>query len=240
MSIQAEIIKNLQPFRGLPHEFISEFAEVCVPRKFSKDEIIYSHGEESGRVFLLLSGEVSLYQSLEGRKAALQTFKAGDFFGDLSFAHPSPFQMANFAQARESAQACVVLGRDMVGLVNKFHQFALFLLTALRNRLHHAESKIRDLAVAPAETRILNELIRHAINHGMEIEGRRQIEERLTHQTLAEMTGLTRETVTKTLKLLENNDFISYTPDKMFRLHIKKIIEDCLGCLKLAGGMAVQ
>lgn len=236
MSVQIETIKDLAFLRNLPEEVVVEFAESCVPRSFGRNEIIYSPGDENERVFLLLSGEAKLYQSSGGRKAVIQVFKAGDFFGDLSFASPSSFKGENFVQTQKSSRVCVILNQDLMALIKKFPQFAMLLLVTLRDRLHYAESRIRDLAVASAQTRLMNELIRYAVSRGKEVEGFYQIEERLTHQDLAEMTGLTRETVTKTLKLLKKQGFISHAQDRLFKLNNKKIIKDCLECIKYAGG----
>jgi CRP/FNR family transcriptional regulator len=108
------------------------------------------------------------------------------------------------------------------------------MLVALRARLHQAQSKIKDLAIASAATRLLNELIRYAASHGSLHSGFYEIEERLTHQFLAEMTGLARETVTKTLSDLKKQNFIAYTPERRLKLSVKKITEECVECVNLA------
>ena len=51
------------------------------------------------------------------------------------------------------------------------------------------------------------------------------------------MSGLARETVTKTLGVLALHGFISYTPDRYLRLNIKKIVDECAGCVQLASAM---
>lgn len=213
-----------------------ELARTC--RNFGKGEMIYFRGEIEGRTFLLVSGEVKLYQSADGQKVVLQVLKAGEFFGDLSFAgHPVDFPSENYAQAATASSVCVTNPADLGKLMARFPVLAMALLVVLRNRLHQAESKVKDLALSSAQTRVMNELIRHAARHGKADGEFYQIEEKLTHQALAEMTGLTRETVTKTLNFLADEGFILYAPDRTLRLNKNKILKDCMDCIQLAKSM---
>lgn len=233
--LEAATISSLPVFQGLPLEAIQAFGRSCIDRAFGKGEMIYFPRGEGGRVFLLLSGEVRLYRSAEGRKVVLQVLKPGGFFGDLSFAHdPYPLEAENYTQAVADSKVCVISTDDLKRLLDKHSGFGMVLLTAMRDRLHQAESKIKDLALLPAETRIINELIRHSVRHGKLAGDFYEIEERLTHQALSEMVGVTRETVTKTLQLLEKSGFIQYTPGKFILLNKNKVMNECAVCLRLA------
>lgn len=235
MAVHASTIKNLALFRDLPDTAVRELSNVCVPRTFKKDGIIYLRGGAEGKVFVVLSGGVKIYVAGAGQRIVIQVFKAGEFFGDLTFvSHPSGLPAEEFAQAAEDTQVCVLSVADLTRMLGAHPAFAMLLLVTLRNRLHQAQSKIRDLAVSSAPTRILNELIRYASSHGKERQGFYEIEERLTHQSLAEMSGLARETTTKTLGELEKQGFVSYTPERRLRLNINKITEECAECVILA------
>lgn len=236
MANHVQIFKNLPIFRNVPEEALSELARTC--RNFGKGEMIYLRGQTEGRTFLLVSGEVKLYQSADGQKVVLQVLKAGEFFGDLSFAgHPVDFPSENYAQAAAASTACVTNPADLGKLMAKFPVLAMALLVVLRNRLHQTESKVKDLALSSAQTRIINELIRHAARHSKVVNGGYEIEDKLTHQQLGEMTGLTRETVTKTLNFLVEEGFISYLPGRTLRLNRDKILNDCMDCIQLAKAM---
>lgn len=233
MSIRSDLIGNLPTLRDLPAQVNEALASMCVMRSVAKDEIIYLSGGEEGRVFIILSGEVTLYRSAGGKRVVMEVFKTGDFFGDLSFTnHTSPLPSENYARALQPTTLCSITSADITKLLSQYSSFAMVLLITLRNRLHHAESKIRDLAIATAQTKVMNELIRYAVHHGHEIKGSYQIEKKISHQFLSEMTGLTRETVTKTLQKLTNLGFITYTPERLIKLNKNKIIRDCIQCLQ--------
>lgn len=233
MSIRVEVIEHFPALKDLPHNILEEFAASCVPRSFAEHAVIDAGEGEDGRMFLLLSGALQVYQSSGGRKAVVQVLRAGDFFGDFSFIHPPLLKGEEVLEAQEPTRVCAFANQDMGALMRRHPQFAMLFVVALRDRLHQAESKIRDLALASAEIRVLNELIRYALRHGEERNGSYEIRERLTHQALADMTGLTRETVTKTLQFLERHGFISLTPERLLTLHGRKIRKECVGCLQL-------
>lgn len=236
MAINAQIIKALPFFRGLPENIAADIARVCVPRTVSSREIVYLRGGADKRVFLILSGGVELYHASPDNRIAVNVFKEGDFFGDLAFAnHPMSFASEEQAQAVFETELCVMTTEDMMRALHKNPALALALLGLFRERLHQADSKIKDLAISSASTRILNELVRYATRRADAEGGFYEIREKLTHQLLSEMSGLARETVTKTLGMLEEHGFISYTPARHLRLNIKKIASDCAGCVQLKG-----
>lgn len=234
METEERKLKGLAVFAGLPEEAVRDFANMCVPRTFAKGEIIYLPGDEQGKSYLLLSGEVKLYRSSEGKKIVIQVLKSGDFFGDLSFAHgPSSLFMENFAKAVTRSEVCTLSIDDLSRLLSRQPSFTMVLLLAVRDRLHQAESKIRDLAVSSAQVRLINELIRHSIRHGKDTGGFLELEDRLTHQELAEMIGVTRETVTKTLQTLQADGFLEYMPGRLIRINKNMVMNKCVQCLRL-------
>ena len=227
-------IANFEVFRNLAEQDIAEFTRVCVARKFRKGQTIFVPGEDRERVFLVVSGEVKIYQISGGKKITIDVHREGGFFGDLTFAH-SAFQgkPANFAEGLTDTELCVINSYDLADFLKKYPSFALSIVVVLRNKLHHAESKIRDLALSAADVRIVNELIRYSVKHGKDKGDHFEIHERLTHQELSEMTGLARETVTKVLNALVKSGMIEFSQDKLIKLNKEKIITDCLDCLKL-------
>lgn len=235
MAINAQIIKALPFFRDLPEGIAIDLAAVCVPRTIPEREIIYLRGGANKRVFLILSGGVELYHASPDNRIAVNVFKEGDFFGDLTFVnHPMSFASEEQAQAVFETELCVMTTEDIMRSLEKNPALALALLGLFRERLHQAESKIKDLAISSASTRMLNELVRYVIRRADAKGGFYEIKEKLTHQLLSEMSGLARETVTKTLGALEGHGFISYTPERHLRLNIKKIVNECAGCVQLA------
>lgn len=231
MSIRESDLKTLPHFSDFSEETRKRIAFSCVPRTFDKNQNIYFSGQEKGRFYILLSGEVEIYQTGEGKRVVIQILNPGDFFGDLSFTdHDAPVA-GSHARAKMSASVCSMSAAELQSILHSSASFAILLLTTLRDRLHQAENKIKDLAVSSAETRVINELLRYIIRHGKDTGAYWQIEKKLTHQTLADMTGIARETTTKVLGILEKEGVISWSDKGLLRLHRENILRVCPQCL---------
>lgn len=233
MSINETDLTKLPSFSGIPDSAIRDIAKISIPRTYAKGQDIYLAGKEMGRFYILLSGDVDIYRGEAGKRIVIQSLKPGDFFGDISFAgHASSF-LGNSARAKTEARTASMQTEDMERLLRSSLPFALFLLTALRDRLHYAESKIKDLAISSAETRVINELLRYVMSHGKEDGGYWKIEKKLTHQSIADLSGVARETATKILKTLEKERVIAWSADGALLLHQENIAHICPQCLSL-------
>lgn len=229
-------LKSSSLFKDLDNRDIEELARLCVTAKFNKGETIFVPGEERGRIFLVVSGEVRVYQIAGGKKIVLEIYRPGGIFGDLSFAHQTlGRQRLDYAEAlTREARLGIIDSGDFVNYLKQHPGLALSLLVYLRNRLHLAESKIRDLALSSADVRIINELIRYAVKFGREDGKYYEIPKRLTHQEISEMTGLARETVTKTFASLSRAGMIERSDTSVIRLNKEQILKKCLDCIKLS------
>lgn len=228
-----DYFSHLELVRDLSPESVREFTLLWSVRPYSAGAAVALMEDDASKVFLVLEGTVELYQHAQGKKIVLDTLAPGSIFGDLSFAHPPLSEaVSTFARALSDAHVGNAASSAFTAFLQSNTSLALPLLVQLRNQLHRYESKIRDLALSPADIRVINELIRFAVRSG-EISGDYyELKEKFTHETLGTMVGITRETITKTMQLLQNAGFVEYTPDHHIRLNKKKILEECLDCLK--------
>ena len=233
MTIRESMLRSLPQFADLSDNAMARIAALCVPRVFDRGRMIHVPGQEDDNTYLILSGEVGLYQAAHGKRILIQVLKPGDIFGNLMVTDHAAVLQGSNAVAMETTHACVIASHDAERMVAECPAFAMLALTSLRGRLHHAEGKIKDLAVSNAQTRVINELIRHIVRHGEERGGFYEIEEKLTHQSIADMAGIARETATKVLGLLEKGDMISWSADGLLRLHIDQVRRTCPQCLIL-------
>jgi len=229
--------KELAIFKDLPPDAVSEVENCGILRNFEEGQILFIRGGEKGKTFFVISGEINIYRTENGKRITLYDLREGDFFGDLSFTqHPGTESLIleNSARAETASSVCVIATETFWKILKKFPELAMVVLVALRDKLHHAESRIKDLALSAAETRVINELIRYALRRGTFKDGFYEINDKLTHQDISEMVGVSRETVTKNLIELERLGFIEYAPGRFIRLNREKIIRDCINCLKMA------
>ena len=204
----SSFLRNVSLFESLNDEEIDALTDVTFTRTFAKDSVIILAEEEGDTLFIIKEGEVKVsIVSEEGREVILSMMGAGAVFGELSLLDGKP-RSANVVATENTA--LIMLRRiDFVQLVFKVPQIATALLAELASRLRKTDRQIEGLALLDVTSRISETLLQLASEKGVEGEEGVVIKSRPTHQDLANMSGTTRETVSRVLKRLENQNYIT-------------------------------
>ncbi len=202
-------ISRINIFKTLSRKVLEKIAEVHVFRDFKKGETIFTPHDEEKYIYLIEKGEVEIYQlSDEGKKIIIERLSPGGIFGNTSLAPDISIEVEDFADAISDVRLCVVKKSDFVKILKEYPEVALNLIQELGEKLNEADSKIRDLALANAEIKLIHELIRLSKKHGEKTNDSLRIEDRLTHEELAGMIGVSRETVTRAIQELKEKGII--------------------------------
>ena len=204
----SSFLRNVPLFECLSDEEIEALAKVTFTRTFGKDRVIILAEEEGDTLFIIQKGQVKVsIVSEEGREVILSLMGEGAVFGELSLLDGKP-RSANVTATEETT--LIMLRRaDFVQLIYRVPQIATALLAELASRLRKTDRQIEGLALLDVTSRISETLLQLAGEQGKETERGVVIENRPTHQELANMSGTTRETVSRVLKRLENQGYIS-------------------------------
>ena len=182
----------------LPHE-ISEIDHSSATVKISKGGVIYTPDKSREVLFLIKEGRVQLYRvSFEGRKLVLAMLGPDTFFGEMPL-----FGQAmgdSVAQAVDDVELCTLGRTEVERILTTYPRIGLRLIQVLNERLQEAEERLHESAFMTMPARIAALLLRLAEDSN-EIEG-------LTHQDLADMLGVYRETVTATLDKLKQDEML--------------------------------
>ena len=203
-----EFLRNVSLFESLNEEELKALAELTFTRNFGKDGVIILAEEEGDTLFIIKEGQVKVsIVSEEGREVILSLLGPGTVFGELSLLDGKP-RSANVVATEETS--LVMLRRsDFVQLIYKTPQIATALLAELATQLRKTDRQIEGLALLDVTSRISETLLQLATDQGKETSDGITIESRPTHQELANMSGTTRETVSRVLKRLEKQGYIN-------------------------------
>ena len=110
--------------------------------------------------------------------------------------------------ANEDAEVLTLSRRDFLDCLETYPKIAIALLEELAIRLRKSDQHIESLSLSDSEHRIAITLIRFAQELGTIKQGDVKISNLPFQQDIANMAGTSRETVSRTLKLLEEKDLI--------------------------------
>ena len=205
--MDAQFLRNVSLFQSLSAEELEPLAQVTITRSFNRDSVIILAEEEGDALFIIKKGQVKVsIVSEDGREVILSLLGDGAVFGELSLLDGKP-RSANVI-AIEDTTLIMLRRQDFLQLVHKAPQIAIELLAELASRLRRTDRQIEGLALLDVTSRISETLLQLAGDNGVENEEGVTINNRPTHQELANMSGTTRETVSRVLKRLEAQGYI--------------------------------
>ena len=181
-------LRQVPLFESLDDAEIDALSELTFTRTFNKETVIILAEEEGDTLFIIKDGQVKVsIVSEEGREVILSLLGGGAVFGELSLLDGKP-RSANVV-ATEDTELLMLRRTDFIQLIYKTPQ-------------------IEGLALLDVTSRISETLLQLASEQGSESEEGVIIRHRPTHQELANMSGTTRETVSRVLKRLESQGYI--------------------------------
>lgn len=180
---------------ALGAQALASLAKTMRPVDLEPGQMLFVQGEPGDSVFVVESGRLRLFRtSPGGRERTLAYVQAGDIVGEMAALGKLPRSAS--AQAAEPSRVWRLDGRALAQAVASDGRAALKLVELLARRLAEADQQLEEASGTVAE-QLLSLLRRLAAESG---DGRL----RITQQQLAEMLGVTRESVNRGLARLES------------------------------------
>lgn len=198
------MIESIPVFSCLTRAEIQGLEAEAVKKSFPKSTLLFSEGDETDALYVILEGKAEAVITDEnGREIVLSVFGRGEYFGEMAFIDEEP-RSATIV-TREPLQT-LIISRDVIKrMLASNPDFALNLLKGMVTRLRQANKQIEDLALKDVYGRIARLFAQYARTET----GETVIEERFTHQKIANMIGSSREMVSRILKELIVGGYIS-------------------------------
>lgn len=169
------------------------------PKLYKKNTIIYHQKDKPDYVYLVKKGRVRLdIYGFNGEKISLFIADQGTFFGELSPIDTMP-NMCSATAATDSLLYAIPISAFMAE-INRNHTFACNILQMMAKKMRLISMQVGQLSFNNAYYRVcyaLSNLIRQYGKKESDDTYRLQI--KFTHQEMADLTGLSRVTVSNIL-----------------------------------------
>lgn len=198
-----DFLATVPLFSGLDRFELERFAEVTREKSYPRGSVILFEDDPGDSLFVVREGRVKVVLIGEdGREVILGVLGVGEYFGELSLIDDRP--RSAHVIAMEDSNLLVLRREDFRKRVETSPSVAWSLLSELSRRLRRADDKIGGLVLLDVPGRIARLLLDLA-----EESGTNAIEKSLTHQTIAQMIGASRETVSRAMKDFQDAGWIT-------------------------------
>lgn len=171
------------------------------------NETLFSEGEQANRCYMVLKGHLKLTKLHEqGKTVVVRYINPGELIAAIAV-----FKEKNYPVTAEAADAVEVIGwnkQAMMDLMTEFPQLAVNMLRVVVDRLDDVQNRYLELYAEQVEQRIARALLRFMQQFGRKTDNGVLIDFRLSRQELAEYTGTTLYTVSRTLSAWEKKGWV--------------------------------
>ena len=203
-----EFIASVSIFDGLDDQSMSSLEKIVSVRDYPKGSMIILEEEFGDIVFIVMNGTVKITRvNDEGREVILAMLGEYEIFGEMAILDGEA-RSAN-ALAQEDCKLIAISSEDFIRLLKENFSVSLALMGELAKRLRKSDQHIEALSLSDAEHRIGVSILNLAEEIGVIRRGKVTIENLPFQQDIAYMSGTSRETVSRILKLFEDRSLIT-------------------------------
>ncbi len=204
------MLKEIPLFSCLKDEEIEALRKVAIIKNVRKNTILFSEGDESEFFYVILDGKVHVgINDEEGKEIIFSILGKGEYFGEMALTDGEP--RSAFVITKEPTRLFIISKKDFNELLLTNPDIMLNFLKGVQKRLRQASKKIESLALMDVYGRVARLLIQLAGSAEPGV----TVAEKLTHQEIANMVGASREMVSRVLKELTNDGYISIIKKKI-------------------------
>ena len=210
----ANLLRTIELFTSFGHDEITEIAGRMNIRSCKRGEVILNEEDTTEYMYFVLDGKESI----------LAVHGPGQFFGELALLDGKTAPAT--VSALEASRVALLNRVDFRDLLFTQPRFLEGILGIFCARLRDAWTRVKMLSYKNASQRIRLLLMMLAEQNGAETAEGLTLDIKLTHQNIADMAGLTRESVTRVLDRWQRDGVIAVHEKRLTILNRDFLHED--------------
>jgi len=194
-----DFLRKVSLFSELLEEELRQLAGVVREQHYRKNTTLFHIDDPGNALFILKSGVMKItIEDQNGREIILRMVYPTEFFGEMALLDDMPRSATVTTQ--EPCEALIIYRQHFLELIDKSPRILLNMTAVLSRRLRKMNELIRSLVFFDVYGKVARVLLTLVAEKGRVTAQGTVIDLRLTQQELAELAGMSRETMTRTLR----------------------------------------
>jgi len=194
-----ELVRQSSLFTEVSPDGFKQVIEAGVLRSIEEDGFYFMQGDPATHAYVLVNGRVKMIQiTPNGQQITLRIMTPGQTYGGIALLNPRAGYPAT-AQAVEDSTALAWDTQHLRQLVEKEPSISLNVMSLMHGYISELQERQKALVTDRVEQRIARVLLKLAAQSGKKIDEGVLIDLPITRQDIAEMSGTTLYTVSRTL-----------------------------------------
>jgi CRP/FNR family cyclic AMP-dependent transcriptional regulator len=195
-------------FCQMTPETLVDFQKMKFTSQYPAASVLFVEGQVPRGVYMLCKGRVKLTMaSPSGKTVIVRVVEAGELLGLHSAISGAPHEVT--AETLQPCQVDFIRRDDFKKLLHEHGDASINTMQQFSNYYRGACHQIRYLGLTPSATEKMACFLLESAAHGQETPKGIRFNLSLTHEEIAQVVGVTRETVTRALTELRTRMLIS-------------------------------
>ncbi len=204
------LLDSTELFAALPADMLDSLRERAEGRTLEKGEILFSQGDDSRELFVVLEGRIAISaRSIDGRETMVAIMESGGLFGELGLFDDEP----------RSADARALVDSELVAVAYDEVRNSLLarpdtlwpIVRLLAQRLRATDEALADAIFLDVPARTAKRLLELAGDEN-------EFVLPMTQEDLASLVGASRERVNKAISMFTRLNWIAPTGRSRYRI----------------------
>jgi len=205
-----EVLKQLPLFSGLSDKELRLIVAASSRLEVPRGDVVFFEGDRGDFLLVILRGRVKVVLlGKRGEELVLTTFGPGSLFGELAVLDGAPRSAT--VKTLEKTVFLQLTRKQLLGLIQRHPSIHEEILRHVCKRMRELIDTTRTLSMFDAYDRILRTLVSLACKEKNYEESGMTLQQRPSHQELARMARCRRETVSRAMKVLQENGYVTLT-----------------------------
>lgn len=201
------VLKKLSFFATFDDESLNKLSEIITEREYKKGRNIFIEGETAEAVYVVKSGKVKIYKTAQdGKEHIIHIMGDGEVFAESCIFDVCPYPAS--ADAVENTVVYVISNRELESILEKHPKIAVQLVKVMSKRLRMVAMQIENLSLKDAYQKTAALIVQLFKVNNKEMKNGSRIKLEVSRTDMANMVGLTRETLTRALFKLKSDGII--------------------------------
>lgn len=220
-------LKKTELFSSLTDREIQDIMDKVSVKQFRKNETILYEEDTNEFMYIILLGKVKVVRITEdGKEIILAMHQAGNFFGEMSLIDGKTVPASVIAKT--DSLVAIISKKDFYSILFTQEKVTENFLKILCLRLRKSWDTIQLLNFNNAAQRTKMLFLMLVEEHGEKTREGVTLQIKLTHQDISDMTGLTRETVTRVIDKMYKNGEVNILENRFIQLTPKFMQQDLI------------
>jgi len=212
--IEIADLRKFPIWENIPEDLLRTLVPYVVRKRVERGDCVIREGERGTMVYFIETGFFKVTAHEDEHEVILNYLGPGDIFGEQALVGEA---RTATVLALEPGSLLVLHRNDFLHVIRRHPEVALSLIATLLRRLKETNQHLAYLAARDAAGRVARALTDLARDLGEpRTDGVIIPRSRLTIQELAKFVGLTRETTSRALKILEHEGTIRSLKEGLF------------------------